>query len=125
MDKNLLFSYKGKVNPIKNVCTPMIIMFVAFPMKFFKLQTLRINLVKEELLIAVNLKKKTYHLDELLNRYTYSRVLNYISYTNSKLSKIGLSINDKCTFCTVSKEDLYHLFFECSHAQIFWKKFTT
>ena len=53
------------------------------------------------------------------------RVLNYILYTNSKLFKIDLSFNDKCTFCGSSKEELYHLFFECSHAQIFWKTFSS
>ena len=53
------------------------------------------------------------------------RVLNYILYTNSKLFKIDLSLNDKCTFCGSSKEELYHLFFECSHAQIFWTTFSS
>ena len=53
------------------------------------------------------------------------RVLNYILYTNSKLFKIDLSLNDKCTFCGSSKEELYHLFLECSHAQIFWKTFSS
>ena len=53
------------------------------------------------------------------------RVLNYILYTNAKLFKIGLSLNDKCTFCDSSKEESYHLFFECSHAQIFWKTFSS
>ena len=52
------------------------------------------------------------------------RVLNYILYTNS-FFKIDLSLNDKCTFCGSSKEELYHLFFECSHAQIFWKTFSS
>ena len=51
------------------------------------------------------------------------RVLNYILYTNSTLFKINLSLNDKCTFCSSAKEGLYHLFFECSHAQTFWKAF--
>ena len=50
---------------------------------------------------------------------------NYILCTNAIFFKIGLSLNDKCTFCDSSKEELYHLFFECSHAQIFWKKFSS
>ena len=53
------------------------------------------------------------------------KVLNYILYTNTKLYKIGLVLTDKCTFCRSSKEDLYHLFFECSHVQSFWKKITS
>ena len=60
-------------------------------------------------------------------KYTHFqyRVLNYILYTNTKLFKIRLSLNDKCTFCDSSKEELYQLFFECSHAQIFWKTFSS
>ena len=53
------------------------------------------------------------------------RVLNYILYTNSELFKIDLSLNDRCAFFGSSKEELYHLFFECSHAQIFWKTFSS
>ena len=45
------------------------------------------------------------------------KALNYILYTNTKLYKIGLALSDKCTFCNSLKEDLYHLFLECSHAQ--------
>ena len=52
-------------------------------------------------------------------------MLNYILYANTKLDKIGLVLSDKYTFCNSSKEDLYHLFFECSRAQFFRKKFTS
>ena len=52
-------------------------------------------------------------------------MLNYILCTNSKLFEIDLSLNDKCTFCSSAKEQLYQLFFECSHAQIFWKAFSS
>ena len=36
-----------------------------------------------------------------------------------------LSLNDKCTFCNSSIEELHHLFFECSHVQDFWKTFSS
>ena len=52
-------------------------------------------------------------------------MLNYILYTNSKLFKIDLSLNDKCTFRDSAKAELYRLFFKCSHAQIFWKTFSS
>ena len=51
-------------------------------------------------------------------------MLNYILCTNSKLFEIDLSLNDKCNFCSSAKEALYQLFFEFSHAQIFWKAFS-
>ena len=46
-------------------------------------------------------------------------MLNYILCTNSKLFEIDLSLNDKCTFCTSAKEELYQLFFECSNLKAF------
>ena len=52
-------------------------------------------------------------------------MLNYILCTNSKLFQIDLSLNDKCTFCSSAKEELYQLHFECSHAQIFSKAFSS
>ena len=51
------------------------------------------------------------------------RLLNYILFTNAKLLKIGLLLTDQCTFCNVNEETLYHLFFECSHVQVFWECF--
>ena len=47
------------------------------------------------------------------------RLLNYILFTNAKLLKIGLLLTDRCTFCNVNEETLYHIFFECSHVQAF------
>ena len=72
-----------------------------------------------------NFLEEIYSLAQTVASETYIwsfqyRVLNYILYTNTKLFEIGLSLNDKCTF-----GDLYHLFFECSHAQIFWKTFSS
>ena len=77
-----------------------------------------------------NSLEEVYSLPKTVASETYIwsfqyRVLNYIVYTNSKLFKIDLSLNDKCTFCGSSKEELHRLFFECSHAQIFWKTFSS
>ena len=77
-----------------------------------------------------NSLEEIYSLPQTVASETYIwsfqyRVLNYILYTNTKLFKIGLSLNDKCTFCDSSKEELHHLFFECSHVQIFWKTFSS
>ena len=52
------------------------------------------------------------------------RSLNFILFTNDKLFKIGLSDSDKCSFCGIYKEDLYHLFFNCSFVRVFWNSFT-
>ena len=49
--------------------------------------------------------------------------LNNILFTNPKLIKIGLLESEKCSFCTIYKEDLYHLFYDCSYVRTFWKRF--
>ena len=51
------------------------------------------------------------------------KILNRILFTNAKLFKISLKESEKCSFCNTRKEDLYHLFFNCSYAQEFWKSF--
>ena len=48
-----------------------------------------------------------------------------ILYLSSIFFKIDLSLNDKCTFYGSSKEELYLLFFECCHAQIFRNTFSS
>ena len=53
------------------------------------------------------------------------KVLNFILYTNTKLHKIGYSTDDKCTFCKLERETLYHLLFSCPHCQTFWNSFET
>ena len=53
------------------------------------------------------------------------KVLNFILYTNSKLHKIGYSTDDKCTFCKLERETLYHLLFSCRHSRTFWNSFET
>ena len=81
-------------------------------------------------LIISNSLEEIYSLPQTVASETHIcsfqyRVLNYIMYTSSSFFKIDLSLNDKCTFSGSSKEELYHLFSECSHAQIFWKIFSS
>ena len=65
------------------------------------------------LLIMIFIDVKSVASETYIWSFHY-RVLNYILNTNSKLFKMDLSLNDKCTFCGSSKKELYHLFFECS-----------
>ena len=51
------------------------------------------------------------------------KLLNNILFTNTKLFKIGLIESEKCSFCAIYKEDLYHLFYDCSYARTFWNRF--
>ena len=47
------------------------------------------------------------------------KLLNNILFTNSKLLKIGLIELEQRSFCTIYKEDLYHLFYDCSYSCAF------
>lgn len=51
------------------------------------------------------------------------KLLNNILFTNTKLFKIGLIESERCSFCAIYKEDLYHLFYGCSYARAFWNRF--
>ena len=41
--------------------------------------------------------------------------------TKSLLVKMGITDNDRCTFCDSNKESILHLFFECDIIQTFWQ----
>ena len=51
------------------------------------------------------------------------KLLNNILFTNTKLFKIWLIESQKCSFCAIYNEDLYHLFYDCSYAHAFWNRF--
>lgn len=51
------------------------------------------------------------------------KLLNNILFTNTKLFKGKLIESEKCSFCAIYKEDLYHLFYDCSYTRIFWNRF--
>ena len=51
------------------------------------------------------------------------KLLNNILFKNTKLFKPGLIESEKCSFCTIYKEDLYHLFYDCSYVRALWKRF--
>ena len=51
------------------------------------------------------------------------KILNDITFTNSRLAKIGLTQSDLCTFCSTFRETIDHLFFYCAHSGAFWYDF--
>ena len=51
------------------------------------------------------------------------KILNDVTFTNSRLAKIGYVQDDSCTFCRVSPETVNHLFYECTYINQFWKDF--
>ena len=51
------------------------------------------------------------------------KILNSILYTNAKLDKIGLKMNESCSFCSSQPETLYHLLYLCPYLIDFWRAF--
>ena len=60
---------------------------------------------------------------EMFIRSFQFKILNDITFTNSRLAKIGYVQDDSCTFCRVSPETVNHLFYECTYTNKFWKDF--
>ena len=48
------------------------------------------------------------------------KFLHHRLSTNDFLYKIGLSDNEKCTFCERETETLFHLFWNCESTQLLW-----
>ena len=46
-----------------------------------------------------------------------TRINHFILGTNSLVSKITVSVNDRCTFCKSQIETIEHLFWECEKTQ--------
>ena len=68
------------------------------------------------------LKVKTVSSEMFIRSFQF-KILNDITFTNSRLAKIGYVQDDSCTFCRVSPETVNHLFYECTHTNQFWKDF--
>ena len=58
---------------------------------------------------------------EMFIRSFQFKILNNITFINSRPAKIGYVQDDSCTFCRVSSETVNHLFHECFHTNQFWK----
>ena len=71
------------------------------------------NPLQEVFSIPYNIASETY-----VWSFQY-KLLNNILFTNAKLFRIGLIESEKCSFHTIYKEDLYHLFYGCSYLHAF------
>lgn len=45
-----------------------------------------------------------------------------ILYTNDRLQRWGVSVDQDCILCNIEKETTQHLFFECPYANVLWSK---
>ena len=60
--------------------------------------------------------------ESFLKSFQY-KILNDITFTNSRLAKIGYIPCDLCTFCNVSPETRDQIFYLCKYAKEFWEQF--
>ena len=60
--------------------------------------------------------------ESFLKSFQY-KILNDITFTNSRLAKIGYIPCDPCTFCNASPETRDHLFYFSKYAKEFWEQF--
>ena len=70
------------------------------------------------------IKVKTVSSEMFIRSFQF-KILNNITFTNSRLAKIGYVQDDSCTFCRVCSETVNHLFYECFHTNQFWIDFKT
>ena len=51
------------------------------------------------------------------------RIMHRIIGTNVMLKEMGVTNNNKCSFCLTAKDTIQHIFWECKHSQQFWTRF--
>ena len=51
------------------------------------------------------------------------RIMHRIIRTNVMLKEMGVTNNNKCSFCLTAKDTIQHIFWECKHSQQFWTHF--
>ena len=54
-------------------------------------------------------------------RWLQMRINHRILGTNYLLSKMKLTLDDKCTFCRLEKETIKHMFWDCESVSYFWE----
>ena len=50
------------------------------------------------------------------------RIIHRILGTNVMLKEMGVTNNNKCSFCLIAKDTIQHIFWECKHSQQFWTR---
>ena len=51
------------------------------------------------------------------------RIMHRLTGTNVVLKEMGVTINNRCSFCLTAKDTIKHIFWECRHSQQFWTRF--
>ena len=54
-------------------------------------------------------------------RWFQFRIIHRTLGTNNLLCKMGIKVDNKCSFCNREKETIKHLFWDCEYVQDFWE----
>ena len=51
------------------------------------------------------------------------KIMHRIIGTNVMLNEMGVTNNNKCSFCLIANDTIQHIVWECTHSQQFWRRF--
>ena len=63
----------------------------------------------------------THKINDVKLKWFQLKILHRCLGTNIILKEIGVSENDKCSFCKTHKDSIDHVFWKCTKVNIFWK----
>ena len=67
--------------------------------------------------------QKIQNISEISLKWLQIRIVHRILGTNIILSRTGIEQNSNCTFCKLKRENIKHLFVDCSYTKHFWNEF--
>ena len=63
-----------------------------------------------------------HNIKDVKLKWLQMRIVHRIIGTNIVLKEMGITDSDKCNFCSDIKDHIEHIFWQCVHVNIFWKK---
>ena len=69
--------------------------------------------------------KTTKNISDVKYRWFQLRINNRILVTNNILKEMKVTNNNKCSFCNIEKDSIYHYLWDCIHVQNFWTRLLT
>lgn len=68
-----------------------------------------------------NIFMKCKYIKETAMKWFQIKILHRILGTNIILNTMDISMNNLCTFCNKSKENIVHLLYDCDRVKLFWE----
>jgi hypothetical protein len=81
---------------------------------------------EEKLNTRISWQSCFYHvckINDVNMKWFQMRIIHRIIGTNVVLKEMGVTDNNKCSFCFIAKDTIQHIFWECTFSQQFWTRF--